>query len=65
MRKLLFVTWDGPQVYYLEGLFFPILAGLVQEFDIHVIQFTWGDLAKSNAVKNTLEAKGFKYTRVK
>jgi glycosyltransferase involved in cell wall biosynthesis len=64
MRKLLFVTWDGPQVSYLEGLFFPILAGLVQEFDIHVIQFTWGDLAKSNAVKSTLEAKGFQYTRM-
>jgi glycosyltransferase involved in cell wall biosynthesis len=64
MRKLLFVTWDGPQVYYLEGLFSPILAGLREDFDIHVIQFTWGDQAKSDSTKSILEKKGLLYTRV-
>lgn len=42
--NILFVTWDGPQVTYLESLFLPIfqrLAGAGLHF--HILQFTWGE----------------------
>ena len=42
--RVLFVTWDGPQVSYLESLFVPIferLNGLGIHFD--VLQFRWGE----------------------
>jgi len=42
--NILFVTWDGPQVTYLESLFLPIfqrLAGM--GLHVHILQFTWGD----------------------
>src|SRR5689334_17603136 len=44
--RVLFVTWDGPQVSYLESLFVPIferLGGLGVHFD--VLQFRWGEPA--------------------
>lgn len=42
--RVLFVTWDGPQVSYLEGLFLPIFAQLQSAgLQFHVLQFTWGD----------------------
>jgi len=44
--RVLFVTWDGPQVSYLESLFVPIFERL-QALDVHfdVLQFRWGDPA--------------------
>jgi len=40
--KILFITWDGPQVTYLEGLFLPIFKKLAEfNFCFHVLQFTW------------------------
>lgn len=41
--NILFVTWDGPQVNYLEGLFLPIFRRLMDEgIRFRVLQFTWG-----------------------
>lgn len=43
MKKILFITWDGPQTSYMEGLFMPILSEVQNKgFSIHVLQFTWG-----------------------
>lgn len=40
--RVLFVTWDGPQVHYLETLFLPIFRKLQGKgFAFHVLQFTW------------------------
>ncbi|WP_339666551.1 glycosyltransferase family 4 protein [uncultured Pseudomonas sp.] len=40
--KILFVTWDGPQVTYLESLFLPIFAELATRgITFHILQFTW------------------------
>ena len=40
--RILYITWDGPQVSYLEGLFLPIFVGLkAYGIAIHVLQFTW------------------------
>lgn len=64
MKRLLFITWDGPQVSYLEGLFFPILEGLTPEYVIDVVQFTWGSRDKSDRLEALLAAAGMRYTRV-
>ncbi len=64
MRKLLFISWDGPQVNYLEGLFLPILEGLRDQYDLHIIQFTWGGDPQANAVlATTFRNSGIHYTR--
>ena len=42
--NILFVTWDGPQVTYLESLFLPIFQRLAERgLHVHVLQFAWGD----------------------
>ncbi|MAC15831.1 MAG: hypothetical protein CL539_14350 [Alcanivorax sp.] len=42
--KILFVTWDGPQVTYLESLFLPIFHKLKgYGFQFYVLQFSWAD----------------------
>lgn len=42
--SILFVTWDGPQSSYLEGLFLPIFKQLQKEgINFHILQFTWAD----------------------
>lgn len=63
MRSVLFICWDGPQVYYLEGLFLPILKGLQEEYSFHVLQFTWGDEVRSSRIKEQCMAAGIGYTR--
>ncbi len=64
-RRLLFVTWDGPDLSYLEGLFLPILSGLrVHGFEADVLQFRWGDRSRSNAVRRACEAAGLRYRAV-
>ena len=60
--KILFVTWDGPQVSYLEGLFLPIFERLKDHgiaFD--VLQFRWGDPALTNAIAERCAAAGIGY----
>lgn len=44
MKKILFITWDGPQTNYMEGLFLPIFNEIQRRSDyrFHIIQFTWG-----------------------
>lgn len=44
MKNILFITWDGPQTTYMEGLFMPIFNQIQKEkkYRFHVIQFTWG-----------------------
>ena len=60
--KLLFVTWDGPQVSYLESLFLPIFAGLTaQGVHTDVLQFRWGSDAQEDAVQTAARASGCGY----
>ena len=52
MNRVLFVTWDGPQVNYLESLFLPIFAALRPHgFAFDVLQFRWGEPAQTEAVR--------------
>lgn len=63
MRKnLLFITWDSPEANYLEGLFMPIFAGLANEYNIHIIQFTWGGADKAVRIEELCRNMGLTYT---
>lgn len=65
MTRLLFVTWDGPQVSYLEGLFLPIFTGLRKHgYEFGVLQFTWGDAQLSQRVADTCRRQNVPYRRI-
>ena len=64
MKNVLFITWDGPQTSYMEGLFMPILSEVQNKanYTIHVIQFTWGTKERTDITKKTAKALNIKYT---
>lgn len=66
-KKILFITWDGPQTSYMEGLFMPIFSkiGRKEAYEFHVLQFTWADQQKANAINTIAQGLGIKYTPVK
>jgi hypothetical protein len=50
--RTLFITWDGPQVSYLESLFLPIFEALgAQGFPFDILQFRWGDVAQEQHIR--------------
>lgn len=64
--NILFVTWDGPQVSYLEGLFLPIFQALKsQGINFHILQFTWGDDASIEVRRIACQNAGCSYEVVK
>lgn len=56
--KLLFVTWDAPEVNYYESLFLPALAQLPGHgIQVDVLQFRWGsERARDKAARLSQEA---------
>lgn len=63
--RILFVTWDGPQVSYLESLFLPIFAGLkAQGTEFDVFQFRWGDKALEERSRSACQSLGIGYRAV-
>ncbi|MET3730526.1 hypothetical protein [Moheibacter stercoris] len=64
MKNLLFITWDGPQTSYMEGLFMPIFHEIAKsgEVNFHVLQFTWADQKKIEEVKKAAEKLDIRYT---
>ena len=63
--KVLFITWDGPQVNYLESLFLPIFKRLsLAGISFHVLQFTWGSVKRTAQVQHACEEAGVSYQRV-
>ncbi|MDQ3228538.1 MAG: glycosyltransferase [Pseudomonadota bacterium] len=63
--RILFVTWDGPQVAYLESLYLPIFEALMRRgHSVHVLQFTWADAAQRAAIQVRCEAAGCTYRSV-
>lgn len=48
MKNVLFITWDGPQTSYMEGLFMPIFSQVQTQskYVFHIVQFTWGKTEK-------------------
>ncbi len=64
--KILFVSWDGPQVTYLEGLFLPIFSALrAHGIEFHVLQFTWADRSSIQRTRAVYEAAGVGYQSVR
>lgn len=66
MTKILFITWDGPQTSYMEGLFMPIFAEVGKRADIcfHVMQFTWANEVRTEEIRNAAACLGIKYTPI-
>ena len=63
--KVLFVTWDGPQVTYLESLFLPIFARLAKDdVRFQVLQFTWGDVKRIALTREACGQIGVGYQAV-
>ena len=63
--KVLFVTWDGPQVTYLESLFLPIFSRLAKiGINFHVLQFTWGPAKRTALIRQACQESGVTYQRV-
>lgn len=61
--SILFITWDGPQTNYLENLFFPIFEGL-EDWQFHVLQFSWAGEAKQEQLKTLAKKMGIRYTHM-
>lgn len=64
MKKILFISWDGPQTSYMEGLFLPIFNEVSKNsnYKFHVIQFTWADQQKIESIKKLASAYHIEYT---
>ncbi|MFL6846178.1 MAG: glycosyltransferase [Allosphingosinicella sp.] len=62
MTRILFVTWDGTQVGYLESLFLPIFERLAGHgFHFDVLQFRWGSADDADPIRRRCEAVGCGY----
>jgi glycosyltransferase involved in cell wall biosynthesis len=64
--RILFVTWDGPNVHYLESLFLPIFVGLRPDgYEFDILQFRWGSSAEEEAVRSACAEAGCGYSAVR
>lgn len=65
--KVLFLTWDGPDVNYLENLFAPIFSKLHRdyEYEFHIVQFIWANPLKLEKRKKLLQERGIFYSAIK
>ncbi|WP_460759178.1 glycosyltransferase [Niabella terrae] len=68
MKKILFITWDGPQTSYMEGLFMPIFNEINLNkvgWQFHVIQFTWADSGRISKTQEAASKYKIKYHPIK
>lgn len=66
-KKVLFITWDGSQTSYMEGLFMPIFHEVMQQdpsLEFHILQFTWAGAEKTDQVKKIGESLGIVYNSI-
>lgn len=65
MKRVLFVTWDGPDQNYLQSLFFPIFVGMqAHGFGVDVLQFRWGTQQQTAQVSAAAKASAIGYRSV-
>lgn len=67
MRNVLFITWDGAQTSYMDGLFLPIFNEIQKEnsYQFHIIQFTWASKERIALTERKAGAFNIKYTSKK
>lgn len=63
-NNILFITWDGPQTNYMEGLFMPIFNQIQQNSNciFHIVQFTWATPDKIAITQKTAQELQLVYT---
>jgi hypothetical protein len=63
-KKILFISWDGPQTNYLESLFFPVFAGLqkTSNWRFEVVQFSWANRDKQDQIAQIARNHGITFT---
>ncbi len=64
MKNILFITWDGAQTNYMEGLFMPIFNEvqlLKSNYKFHIIQFTWSNQDKIDMTTKLAFEYGIEY----
>lgn len=63
-EKVLFITWDGPQTTYMEGLFIPIFSAVQKQttIEFHIVQFSWASSEKNASVASVAKSNGITYT---
>lgn len=50
-KRILFVSWEGPQTFYLRTVFLPLFRELNNRgYFIHVLNFTWGNSPKPTSI---------------
>lgn len=63
--RILFVTWDGPEVNYLESLFLPIFVALRDKgIEVDVLQFRWGSRKAADGIARACVEAGIGYRPV-
>ena len=64
-NNILFITWDGPQTNYMEGLFMPIFSRIQQNsnYTFHIIQFTWASSEKITITQKAAQELNIIYTK--
>lgn len=64
--QILFLTWDGPDTTYLEGLFLPVFSRLAPAgIRFHVLQFTWASREIIDRRQRICSAAGVAYEAVR
>lgn len=64
-RRVLFVSWDGPQSVYFESLFLPILKRLGERgWRFHVLQFGWGPPERRRELARAAERADIGFSHV-
>lgn len=63
MKNILFISWDGPQTSYMEGLFMPIFSEIQKQSNsiFHIVHFTWASSNKLNSIQKTAIELGLIY----
>jgi glycosyltransferase involved in cell wall biosynthesis len=64
MKNILFISWDGPQTNYMDGLFLPIFNEIQNqsEYIFHIIQFTWKSESQIALIKEKADDYSIFYT---
>ena len=62
-KSIAFITWDGAEANYLEGLFLPIFKNMQTQFgyEFHILQFSWQSAEKVAKLQQLAADYGFHY----